>query len=125
MGRKYPYFDGCMPIEVMALRGHDTLRWGPMKPVGLPMRMTSRGHMRSSNCVRIIRLALYNMVGFQTKRKIYRKFDIQNNTGLEQAEFARLGGLHRNTFINARVFLMKNCALNLDQIYVLLGKSLG
>ena len=98
-----PYFDGCMPIEVMASRGHDTLRWGPMKPVGLTnAHDQSRPHaviqLRQDNALG----TLYNMVGFQTKLKYAEQIRIfRTIPGLEQAEFARLGGLHRNTFINA------------------------
>jgi methylenetetrahydrofolate--tRNA-(uracil-5-)-methyltransferase len=98
-----PYFDGCMPIEVMASRGHDTLRWGPMKPVGLTnTHDQSRPHaviqLRQDNALG----TLYNMVGFQTKLKYAEQIRIfRTIPGLEQAEFARLGGLHRNTFINA------------------------
>ena len=98
-----PYFDGCMPIEVMASRGHNTLRWGPMKPVGLTnAHDQSRPHaviqLRQDNALG----TLYNMVGFQTKLKYAEQIRIfRTIPGLEQAEFARLGGLHRNTFINA------------------------
>jgi methylenetetrahydrofolate--tRNA-(uracil-5-)-methyltransferase len=98
-----PYFDGCMPIEVMASRGHETLRWGPMKPVGLTnAHDRSRPHaviqLRQDNALG----TLYNMVGFQTKLKYAEQIRIfRTIPGLENAEFARLGGLHRNTFINA------------------------
>jgi methylenetetrahydrofolate--tRNA-(uracil-5-)-methyltransferase len=98
-----PYFDGCLPVEVMAARGLDTLRWGPMKPVGLRDPRTGRRpyavvQLRQDNALG----TLYNIVGFQTKlrhgeqRRIFRMIP-----GLERAEFARLGGLHRNTFINS------------------------
>jgi methylenetetrahydrofolate--tRNA-(uracil-5-)-methyltransferase len=98
-----PYFEGCLPVEVMAARGLDTLRFGPMKPVGLrDPRTGHRPHavvqLRQDNALG----TLYNIVGFQTKlrhgeqRRIFRMIP-----GLEQAEFARLGGLHRNTFINS------------------------
>ncbi|MBV9017316.1 MAG: methylenetetrahydrofolate--tRNA-(uracil(54)-C(5))-methyltransferase (FADH(2)-oxidizing) TrmFO [Alphaproteobacteria bacterium] len=101
--RSTPYFDGCLPIEVMAARGTDTLRWGPMKPVGLRDPRTGRRpyavvQLRQDNALG----TLYNIVGFQTKlrhgeqRRIFRMIP-----GLERAEFARLGGLHRNTFINS------------------------
>jgi methylenetetrahydrofolate--tRNA-(uracil-5-)-methyltransferase len=99
-----PYFDGCLPIEVMAERGAETLRWGPMKPVGL-----TNPHNPEVKPYAVIQLrqdnalgTLYNMVGFQTKLKhgeqtrVFRKIP-----GLEKAEFARLGGLHRNTFLNS------------------------
>ncbi|HKY94766.1 MAG TPA: methylenetetrahydrofolate--tRNA-(uracil(54)-C(5))-methyltransferase (FADH(2)-oxidizing) TrmFO [Kiloniellales bacterium] len=98
-----PYFEGCLPIEVMAERGPDTLRWGPMKPVGLfdPHRQR-RPHavvqLRQDNALG----TLFNMVGFQTKLKHGEQLRIfRLIPGLEQAEFARLGGLHRNTFINS------------------------
>jgi methylenetetrahydrofolate--tRNA-(uracil-5-)-methyltransferase len=98
-----PYFEACLPIEVMASRGEETLRFGPMKPVGLQdPRSTSRPHavvqLRQDNALG----TLWNMVGFQTKlrhgeqAKVFRAIP-----GLEKAEFARLGGLHRNTFINS------------------------
>ena len=98
-----PYFDGCMPIEVMASRGRETLRFGPMKPVGLTNAHDgSRPHaviqLRQDNALG----TLYNMVGFQTKLKYGEQTRIFNAIpGLEKAQFARLGGLHRNTFINS------------------------
>jgi methylenetetrahydrofolate--tRNA-(uracil-5-)-methyltransferase len=99
-----PYFDGCLPIEVMAGRGRETLRFGPMKPVGLtdPHRPGVKPHavvqLRQDN-----RLGtLFNMVGFQTKLKHAEQVRIfRTIPGLERAEFARLGGLHRNTFLNS------------------------
>jgi methylenetetrahydrofolate--tRNA-(uracil-5-)-methyltransferase len=98
-----PYFEGCLPIEIMAERGPDTLRFGPMKPVGLiDPRTGARPYavvqLRQDNALG----TLFNMVGFQTKltygaqKQIFRMI-----LGLERAEFARLGGLHRNTFINS------------------------
>ena len=98
-----PYFDGCMPIEIMASRGRETLRWGPMKPVGLTNAHDgSRPHaviqLRQDNALG----TLYNMVGFQTKLKYAEQVRVfQTIPGLEKAQFARLGGLHRNTFINS------------------------
>ncbi len=99
-----PYFDGCLPIEVMAARGPETLRFGPMKPVGL-----TNAHAPDVKPYAVVQLrqdnklgTLYNMVGFQTKlkhgeqKRVFRKIP-----GLEAAEFARLGGLHRNTFLNS------------------------
>src|SRR4051794_33331320 len=99
-----PYFDGCLPIEVMAARGRETLRHGPMKPVGLtnPHDPTTKPYavvqLRQDN-----RLGtLYNMVGFQTKLKYGAQQQIfRTIPGLQNAEFARLGGLHRNTFLNS------------------------
>ncbi|NIA67560.1 methylenetetrahydrofolate--tRNA-(uracil(54)-C(5))-methyltransferase (FADH(2)-oxidizing) TrmFO [Pelagibius litoralis] len=98
-----PYFEGCLPIEVMAERGPETLRFGPMKPVGLhnPHR-DERPHavvqLRQDNSLG----TLYNIVGFQTKLKYGEQARIfRSIPGLENADFARLGGLHRNTFINS------------------------
>lgn len=102
-----PYFDGCLPIEVMASRGVDTLRYGPMKPVGLtnphsPDKPYAVVQLRQDNALG----TLYNMVGFQTKLKYGAQGDVfKMIPGLENAEFARLGGLHRNTFINSPVLL--------------------
>ena len=98
-----PYFDGCLPIEVMAERGVDTLRYGPMKPVGLTDPHTGRRpyavvQLRQDNALG----TLYNLVGFQTKLKYAEQARVfRMIPGLENAEFARLGGLHRNTFINS------------------------
>ena len=98
-----PYFDGCMPIEVMAERGVDTLRHGPMKPVGLDNPKTGRWpyavvQLRQDNALG----TLWNMVGFQTKLKHAEQVRIfRMIPGLENAQFARLGGLHRNTFIKS------------------------
>lgn len=99
-----PYFDGCLPIEVMALRGAETLRHGPMKPVGLtnPHNPTVKPYgivqLRQDNALG----TLYNMVGFQTKLKYAEQVRIfRTIPGLANAEFARLGGLHRNTYLNS------------------------
>ena len=102
-----PYFEGCLPVEVMAERGRDTLRFGPMKPVGLTdPRTGARPHavvqLRQDNALG----TLYNMVGFQTKLKYGAQASVfRMIPGLENAEFARLGGIHRNTFINAPLLL--------------------
>jgi len=98
-----PYFEGCMPVEVMAERGFDTLRFGPMKPVGLDNPRTGRWphavvQLRQDNALG----TLWNMVGFQTKLKHADQVRVfRMIPGLENAEFARLGGLHRNTFIRS------------------------
>ena len=99
-----PYFDGCLPIEVMASRGRETLRYGPMKPIGLtnPHNPTVKPYaivqLRQDNKLG----TLYNIVGFQTKLKYGAQQRIfRTIPGLESAEFARLGGLHRNTFLNS------------------------
>ncbi len=99
-----PYFDGCLPIEVMAERGRETLRHGPMKPVGL-----TNPHQPTVKAYAIVQLrqdnklgTLYNIVGFQTKLKHGAQQRVfRGIPGLQQAEFARLGGLHRNTFLNS------------------------
>ena len=103
-----PYFEGCLPIEVMAERGPETLRWGPMKPVGLtnPHNPTVKAHaivqLRQDNALG----TLWNMVGFQTKLKWGAQKEIFSTIpGLEEAEFVRLGGIHRNTFINSPTLL--------------------
>jgi len=102
-----PYFEGCMPIEVAAARGVDTLRFGPMKPVGLDDPKTGRWpyavvQLRQDNALG----TLWNMVGFQTKLKHGEQVRLfRTIPGLENAEFARLGGLHRNTFINSPLLL--------------------
>lgn len=102
-----PYFEGCLPIEVMASRGRETLRFGPMKPVGLTdPRTGSRPHavvqLRQDNGLG----TLYNIVGFQTKLKYGVQAEIfRMIPGLHNATFARLGGIHRNTFLNSPVLL--------------------
>ena len=108
-----PYFDGCLPIEVMAERGRETLRFGPMKPVGLEdprtrLRPWAVVQLRQDNALG----TLWNMVGFQTKlrhgeqTRVFRMIP-----GLENAEFARLGGLHRNTFLNSPLLLDRQLRL--------------
>ncbi len=98
-----PYFEGCLPIEVMAERGHETLRFGPMKPVGLVDPRTGRRphavvQLRQDNKLG----TLFNMVGFQTKLKYAAQEEVLRMIpGLENARFARLGGIHRNTFLNS------------------------
>jgi len=102
-----PYFEGCLPIEVMAERGRDTPRFGSMKPVGLTDPRTGhRPHavvqLRQDNALG----TLYNLVGFQTKMKYGEQVRVfRMIPGLEKAEFARLGGLHRNTFLNSPALL--------------------
>jgi methylenetetrahydrofolate--tRNA-(uracil-5-)-methyltransferase len=103
-----PYFEGCLPVEVMAERGVETLRHGPMKPVGLtnPHRPAEKPHavvqLRQDNSLG----TLFNMVGFQTKMKHGEQVRLfRTIPGLENAEFARLGGVHRNTFLNSPALL--------------------
>ncbi len=103
-----PYFDGCLPIEVMAERGRETLRHGPLKPFGL-----TNEHNPTQNPYAVVQLrqdnklgTLFNMVGFQTKLKHGEQARIfRTIPGLEKAEFARLGGLHRNTYLNSPALL--------------------
>ena len=122
-----PYFDGCMPIEIMAERGPETLRFGPMKPVGLTNAHDgSRPHavvqLRQDNKLG----TLYNMVGFQTKLKYAEQVRIfQMIPGLEEAQFARLGGLHRNTFINSPRLLDDQLRLNADKRIRFAGQITG
>ena len=109
-----PYFDGCLPIEVMAERGSETLRHGPMKPMGL-----TNAHNPDVKAYAVVQLrqdnalgTLYNMVGFQTKLKYGEQTAILRMIpGLENAEFARLGGLHRNTYLNSPILLDTNLRL--------------
>ncbi len=107
-GETAGYFDGCLPIEVMAERGRDTLRFGPMKPVGL-----TNAHKPGEKPYAVVQLrrdnrlgTLYNIVGFQTKMRHGAQVAVLRSiAGLENAAFARLGGIHRNTFINSPTLL--------------------
>ncbi|MBD3677844.1 MAG: methylenetetrahydrofolate--tRNA-(uracil(54)-C(5))-methyltransferase (FADH(2)-oxidizing) TrmFO [Rhodobacteraceae bacterium] len=107
-GETAGYFDGCLPIEVMAERGRETLRHGPMKPVGL-----TNSHRPEEKAYAVVQLrrdnalgTLFNIVGFQTKMKYGAQTDVfRMIPGLENASFARLGGIHRNTFINSPTLL--------------------
>lgn len=124
---KAVHFDGCMPIEEMAARGDDTLRFGPMKPVGLPHPVTGKDpwavvQLRAENNQK----TLYNLVGFQTKmtwpeqRRVLRMIP-----GLEQAEFVRLGVMHRNTFINAPALLLPTQQLRSEPRIMFAGQITG
>jgi methylenetetrahydrofolate--tRNA-(uracil-5-)-methyltransferase len=123
-----PYFDGCLPIEVMAERGRETLRHGPMKPVGLTnprdplVKAYAIVQLRQDNAL----ATLWNMVGFQTKLK----HGVQAETfrmipGLENAQFARLGGLHRNTFINSPKLLDKSLRMKVQPRLRFAGQVTG
>ncbi|HEY9013414.1 MAG TPA: methylenetetrahydrofolate--tRNA-(uracil(54)-C(5))-methyltransferase (FADH(2)-oxidizing) TrmFO [Devosia sp.] len=123
-----PYFDGCLPIEVMAERGRDTLRWGPLKPVGLtnPRNPTVKAHaivqLRQDNALG----TLWNMVGFQTKLKYGKQAEIfRMIPGLQDAQFARLGGLHHNTFLNSPKVLTKELRLKADPRLRFAGQITG
>jgi methylenetetrahydrofolate--tRNA-(uracil-5-)-methyltransferase len=114
-GETAGYFDGCLPIEVMAERGRETLRFGPMKPVGLtnphrPEKPHAVVQLRRDNALG----TLWNIVGFQTKMKYGAQADVfRRIPGLENAAFARLGGIHRNTFINSPTLLDAQMRLRL------------
>ncbi|UWQ12925.1 methylenetetrahydrofolate--tRNA-(uracil(54)-C(5))-methyltransferase (FADH(2)-oxidizing) TrmFO [Aliiroseovarius sp. M344] len=107
-GETATYFDGCLPIEVMAERGRETLRFGPMKPVGL-----TNAHKPEDKPYAVVQLrrdnalgTLFNIVGFQTKMRYGAQADVfKSIPGLENASFARLGGIHRNTFMNSPTLL--------------------
>ncbi len=123
-----PYFEGCMPIEVMASRGPETLRFGPMKPVGLtnPHNPSQKAHavvqLRQDNALG----TLYNIVGFQTKMKYGEQTGVfKMIPGLENANFARLGGLHRNTFINSPKFLNDSLQLKVQPRLRFAGQITG
>lgn len=124
---KVVHFEGCMPIEELAARGDDTLRFGPMKPVGLPDPATGEEpwavvQLRAENREKTI----YNLVGFQTKmtwpeqRRVLRLIP-----GLEQVEFVRLGAMHRNTFINAPALLASTQQLKSDPRILFAGQITG
>jgi methylenetetrahydrofolate--tRNA-(uracil-5-)-methyltransferase len=120
-------FEGCMPVEVMALRGRDTLRFGPMKPVGLPHPETGREpyavvQLRSENNGK----TAYNMVGFQTRLKWpEQKRVFRMIPGLCHAEFLRFGSVHRNTFINSPLSIEKDLSLKVKRDVYLAGQMTG
>lgn len=125
--KKTPYFEGCLPVEVMASRGLDTLRYGPMKPVGLTNpRSDKRPHavvqLRQDNALG----TLYNLVGFQTKMKHSDQSRVfKMIPGLENARFARLGGIHRNTFLNSPRLLDGQLRLKADPRLRFAGQITG
>ena len=123
-----PYFEGCLPIEVMAARGPQTLAFGPMKPVGLTnphapdQKPRAVVQLRQDNAL----ATLYNLVGFQTKLRHGEQVRILRMIpGLEAAEFARLGGLHRNTFINSPKLLDPSLHLKSDPRLLFAGQITG
>jgi methylenetetrahydrofolate--tRNA-(uracil-5-)-methyltransferase len=123
-----PYFDGCLPIEVMAERGRETLRHGPMKPFGL-----TNPHQPDAKAYAVVQLrqdnklgTLFNMVGFQTKLKHGEQARIfRSIPGLQSAEFARLGGLHRNTFLNSPKLLDATLRLRANPHWRFAGQITG
>jgi len=122
-----PYFEGCMPVEVMAARGRETLRFGPMKPVGLTDPRTGRRpyavvQLRQDNALG----SLFNIVGFQTKLRHGEQVRVfRMIPGLENAEFARLGGLHRNTFIQSPTLLDPSLRLKVEPRLRFAGQITG
>ena len=122
-----PYFEGCLPIEVMAQRGADTLRFGPMKPVGLTDPRTGRRpwavvQLRQDNALG----TLFNLVGFQTKLKWGEQSRVLHMIpGLENARFARFGGIHRNTFLNSPKLLDDRLRLRADPRLRFAGQITG
>ena len=122
-----PYFEGCLPIEVMAERGPETLRFGPMKPVGLMDARTGKRpyavvQLRQDNKLG----TLFNMVGFQTKLKYGAQGEIfRMIPGLENARFARLGGIHRNTFLNSPKLLDSTLRLKAEPRVRFAGQVTG
>ncbi|MDG1866692.1 MAG: methylenetetrahydrofolate--tRNA-(uracil(54)-C(5))-methyltransferase (FADH(2)-oxidizing) TrmFO [Yoonia sp.] len=127
-GETAGYFDGCLPIEVMAERGRETLRFGPMKPVGLTNANDPENkpyavvQLRRDNALG----TLYNIVGFQTKMKYgAQKAVFSSIPGLEDAEFARLGGIHRNSFINSPTLLDSQMRLKSRPIIRFAGQITG
>jgi methylenetetrahydrofolate--tRNA-(uracil-5-)-methyltransferase len=121
------FFEGCMPVEVIALRGRDTLRFGPLKPVGLPDPSTGRNpyavvQLRPENAEK----TAYNMVGFQTRlRQPEQKRVFRIIPGLEQAEFFRFGSIHRNTYINSPNHLNTDCSLKEAPDIFMAGQMTG
>ena len=123
-----PYFDGCLPIEVMAERGPETLRHGPMKPFGL-----TNPHRPGEKPYAVVQLrqdnklgTLFNMVGFQTKLKHGEQVRVfRTIPGLQNAEFARLGGLHRNTFLNSPKLLDETLRLKANRRWRFAGQITG
>ncbi|HHS89427.1 MAG TPA: methylenetetrahydrofolate--tRNA-(uracil(54)-C(5))-methyltransferase (FADH(2)-oxidizing) TrmFO [Rhodobacteraceae bacterium] len=127
-GEDAPYFDGCLPIEVMAERGRETLRFGPMKPVGL-----TNAHDPATKPYAVVQLrrdnklgTLYNIVGFQTKMKYGAQAQVfRMIPGLQDARFARLGGIHRNTFMNSPRLLDDQMRLKARPIIRFAGQITG
>ena len=123
-----PYFEGCLPVEIMAQRGRETLRFGPMKPVGL-----TNPHKPHEKPYAVVQLrqdnklgTLLNIVGFQTKMKYGSQLEVLKTIpGLENANFARLGGIHRNTFINSPTLLDQEMRLKSDKHIRFAGQITG
>jgi methylenetetrahydrofolate--tRNA-(uracil-5-)-methyltransferase len=127
-GETAGYFDGCLPIEVMAERGRETLRFGPMKPVGL-----TNAHKPDEKAYAVVQLrrdnalgTLYNIVGFQTKMKYGAQTEVfRMIPGLHDASFARLGGIHRNSFLNSPTLLDDRMRMKLQPNLRFAGQVTG
>jgi methylenetetrahydrofolate--tRNA-(uracil-5-)-methyltransferase len=124
---KVPYFEGCLPVEEMARRGRETLRFGPMKPVGLPDPRTGREPYAVVQLRREDRAGqMWNLVGFQTRLKIpEQKKVIGMIPGLEKAEFFRFGSIHRNSYVNSPAALGPGLTLKDDELVFVAGQITG
>jgi methylenetetrahydrofolate--tRNA-(uracil-5-)-methyltransferase len=125
-----PYFEGCMPIEVMASRGRETLRFGPMKPVGLRDPRAAAGGRQAYAVVQLRREdragRMWNMVGFQTRLRIPEQQRVfRMIPGLAQAEFLRYGSIHRNSYINSPAALTAHLSLRDDPLVLFAGQLTG
>ncbi|MBI4500266.1 MAG: methylenetetrahydrofolate--tRNA-(uracil(54)-C(5))-methyltransferase (FADH(2)-oxidizing) TrmFO [Gemmatimonadetes bacterium] len=122
-----PYFEGCLPVEEMARRGRETLRFGPMKPVGLPDPQTGRVPHAVVQLRQDDRAGrMWNLVGFQTRLKIPEQRRVFSTIpGLEQAEFLRYGSIHRNTYVNAPAALTGHLSARDDERLLFAGQMVG
>jgi methylenetetrahydrofolate--tRNA-(uracil-5-)-methyltransferase len=122
-----PYFEGCLPVEEMARRGRDTLRFGPMKPVGLPDPRTGKDPFAVVQLRREDRAGqMWNLVGFQTRLRIPEQRRVFTMIpGLEQAEFLRFGSIHRNSYVNSPAVLGEALTLRDDGSVFLAGQMTG
>jgi methylenetetrahydrofolate--tRNA-(uracil-5-)-methyltransferase len=122
-----PYFEGCLPVEVMAARGEDVLRFGPLKPVGLTDPRTGRQAYAVVQLRREDRAGrMWNMVGFQTRLRIPEQQRVfRMIPGLQQAEFLRYGSIHRNSYVNAPAVLSPHLSLRDDPMALLAGQMTG
>ena len=122
-----PYFEGCLPVEELARRGRDTLRFGPMKPVGLPDPATGREPHAVAQLRREDRAGqMWNLVGFQTRLKIPEQRRVfRTIPGLADAEFLRFGSTHRNTYLNSPVALTAHLSARDDRLLLFAGQLVG
>lgn len=124
---RIPYFEGCLPIEEMARRGRDTLRFGPMKPVGLPDPRTGKEPYAVVQLRQEDKAGqMWNLVGFQTRLKIPEQRRIfRTIPGLEEAEFLRYGSVHRNTYLNSPAALTAHLSAKDDELLLFAGQLVG